>query len=66
MMGMPEAVGETVDAYVAIAIRMGRDRAWREQIKARVASDKHRLYRDRTCIAALENFLDHAARTRAA
>ena len=25
-------------------------------------TDRHRLYRDRTCIAALEDFLDRAAR----
>jgi predicted O-linked N-acetylglucosamine transferase (SPINDLY family) len=65
MMGMPETVGETVDAYVALAVRMGRDRDWRAEIKARVATDKHRLYRDRSCIAALENFLERTVRQRA-
>ena len=44
---------------------MGQDAAWRAEIKTRVASDKHRLYRDRTCIAALEDFLDRAARPQA-
>jgi predicted O-linked N-acetylglucosamine transferase (SPINDLY family) len=65
MMGMPETVGETVDDTIALAVRMGRDRAWRAEIKARVATDKHRLYRDRACIAALEDFLDRAARRQA-
>ena len=65
MMGMPEAVAETVDDYVALAVRMGKDRAWRSEIKARVASDKHRLYRDHACIAALEDALDRAARGQA-
>ena len=50
---------------MALAVRMGRDPAWRADIKQRVASDKHRLYRDRTCIAALEDFLDRAARAQA-
>ncbi len=62
MMGMPEAIAGTIDDYVALAVRIGRDPAWRAEIKARVASDKQRLYRDRTCIAALEDFLDRAAR----
>jgi predicted O-linked N-acetylglucosamine transferase (SPINDLY family) len=62
MMGMPETVGETVDDYVALAVRMGREPAWRAEIKARVATDKRRLYRDRTCIVALENFLERAVR----
>jgi len=62
MMGMPETVGETVDDYVALAIRMGREPAWRAEIKARIATDKNRLYRDRTCIAALKDFLERATR----
>ena len=65
MMGMPEAIAATIDDYVALAVRMGRDRSWRSQIKQRVASDKHRLYRDRTCIAALGDFLERSARSRA-
>jgi predicted O-linked N-acetylglucosamine transferase (SPINDLY family) len=65
MMGMPETVADTIDDYVALAVRMGRDPAWQAQIKGRVASDKHRLYRDRSCISALESFLDRAARTQA-
>jgi protein O-GlcNAc transferase len=61
MMGMPEAVAGGTDDYVALAIRIGKDAAWRTELKTRIASDKHRLYRDRTCIAALEDFLDRAA-----
>ena len=62
MMGMPEAVAATVDDYVALGIRIGRDPAWRAELKARIARDKHRLYRDRSAIAALENFLESAVR----
>jgi protein O-GlcNAc transferase len=63
MMGMPETVTGTIDDFVALAVRMGRDSSWRASIKARIASDRHRLYRDRACIAALEDFLDRAARS---
>jgi predicted O-linked N-acetylglucosamine transferase (SPINDLY family) len=65
MMGMPETIAETLDEYVALAVRMARDPGFRASIKQRVASDKHRLYRDRACIAALEDFLDRAARAQA-
>ena len=61
MMGMPETVAATIDDFVALAIRIGRDRSWRAEIKARIAADKHRLYRDRTSIVALEGFLERAA-----
>jgi protein O-GlcNAc transferase len=60
MMGMPETVAGSIDDFVALAIRIGRDRSWRAEIKARVAADKHRLYRDSTCIVALERFLENA------
>jgi predicted O-linked N-acetylglucosamine transferase (SPINDLY family) len=62
MMGLPETVGASIDEYVALAVRMGREPTWRREIKTRIATDKNRLYRDRTCIAALEDFLDRAVR----
>ena len=62
MMGMPETIAESIDDYVALAVRMGREPALRAELKARIASDKHRLYRDRACIVALEDFLDRAVR----
>jgi predicted O-linked N-acetylglucosamine transferase (SPINDLY family) len=65
MMGMPETIASTIDEYVALAVRMGADPAWRMALKDRVAIDKERLYRDRTCIAALEAFLERAAHRQA-
>ena len=65
MMGMPETIAETLDDYVALAVRMARDLSFRANIKKRVAADKHRLYRDRACIVALEDFLDRAVRAQA-
>ena len=62
MMGVTETIAGTVDDYVAIAVRLARDAAWRDAVKARMAANKHRLYGDRACIAALEDFLDGAAR----
>ena len=64
MMGMPETVAESIDDYVALAVRMARDAEFRTAIKARIASDKHRLYRDRASIAALQDFIERAVRVR--
>ena len=36
MMGMPETVAATIDDYVALAVRMGKDPAWRAEIRQRV------------------------------
>ena len=62
MMGMPETIAGTIDEYVALAARMGADPSWRSALKARVMADKERLYRDRACIAGLEDFLNRVAR----
>jgi predicted O-linked N-acetylglucosamine transferase (SPINDLY family) len=60
MMDVTETIATSVDDYVAMAVRLGRDKAWRDAVKARVAANKHRLYGDRACIAALEDFLGRA------
>jgi predicted O-linked N-acetylglucosamine transferase (SPINDLY family) len=62
MMGLGETTARTVDDYVAIAVRLGRSAAERAAVSARIAAGKHRVYGDRACIAALEAFLDDAAR----
>ena len=65
MMGMPETIAETIDGYVALAVQMARDTEYRSAIKARVARDKHRLYRDQASIAALGDFIDRVVRENA-
>lgn len=57
MMDVTETIATSVDDYVAMAARLGRDQAWRAAVKARMAANKHRVYGDRACIAALEAFL---------
>jgi predicted O-linked N-acetylglucosamine transferase (SPINDLY family) len=61
MMGVRETTARTVDEYVAIAAHLGRDDARRSEVASRIAGNKHRVYRDRQCIDALEAFLDAAA-----
>jgi predicted O-linked N-acetylglucosamine transferase (SPINDLY family) len=65
MIGMPETIAATIDEYVALGVRIARDAAWRQELRSRVASDRQRLYRDRTCITALEAFLERAAQRQA-
>jgi protein O-GlcNAc transferase len=61
-MGIRETTARNLEEYVAIAIRLGRDRPWRAAIAERIVSSKHLIYRDRACIARLEEFLEAAAR----
>jgi predicted O-linked N-acetylglucosamine transferase (SPINDLY family) len=62
MMGVSETIAATLEDYVAIAVRLARDAAWRKAIGERIAERKHLLYRDRECIVALEEFLNRVGR----
>jgi protein O-GlcNAc transferase len=62
MMGITETITDTVEDYIATAVRVANDPNERRALSRRVADNKRRLYRDRKCIAALENFIDCVAR----
>jgi protein O-GlcNAc transferase len=62
MMDLRETIADTIDDYVAIASSLGQDRAKRALLSSQIATNKHRVYRDRQCIVALEDFLEQAVR----
>ena len=66
MMDVRGTTARTIDEYVSIAGFLGRTTAKRTELSAEIASKKHRVHRDRTCIAALEAFLDEAVRNQGA
>ena len=66
MMDISETTARTIDEYVSIAGFLGRINAKRAELSAEIANKKRRVYRDRTCIAALEAFLDRAVRNKGA
>jgi protein O-GlcNAc transferase len=61
-MEVTETITETVNDYVSVAVRLGREASWRQAIRHRIAQNKHRVYRDLACISALEEFLDRSVR----
>lgn len=64
MMGVVETIAETTDEYVSTAVRLAKDIPLRTVIKTKIAENKHRIYRDATCITDLEEFLNRAVRGR--
>jgi len=62
MMGLRETIARNAAEYVAIASSLGRDEGKRASLSSKIAGNKHRLYRDGECIAALEAFLERAVR----
>jgi protein O-GlcNAc transferase len=57
MMDVLDTVTASSDGYVAAAVRIASDADWRSSLRSKIARNKHRLYRDSACIAALEDFL---------
>ena len=62
MIDIRETTARSIDEYVSIAGLLGRTTSKRIELSARIANNKHRVYRDRDCIVALEAFLDSAVR----
>jgi protein O-GlcNAc transferase len=60
MLNVTETIAATMEEYVAIAARLGRDISWRMSVVRRMSANKERVYRDMTAIHALENFLEDA------
>jgi predicted O-linked N-acetylglucosamine transferase (SPINDLY family) len=65
MMGVGETIAADLGDYVEIAARLAREPAWRAAMKGKMSANKHRVYRDRTSIDALEAFLERAVAERA-
>jgi len=57
MMGMEELIASSVDEYVQLAVRLAQDPTYRARIASRIATSKHKLYRDRATIEALQDFI---------
>jgi predicted O-linked N-acetylglucosamine transferase (SPINDLY family) len=62
MMGITQTIAGSVEEYVGIAARLAADAEWRATLSRLMGERTELVYRDRTCIDALENFLDAAAR----
>jgi len=58
--GCEDTIAASLDDYVTIAARLGRDDAWRARIRWDLARRKHRAFQDTDYIRALESFLARA------
>jgi protein O-GlcNAc transferase len=62
MMGVTETVARDLDDYVAIAARLAKSPDERLKISNRMGANRDKIYRDRACVTALEDFLEKAVR----
>lgn len=61
-MGVMDAVAQSDEEYVQIALRLARDPAWRADVGRRIAEASPRLFDDRQALGELEAFLEQAVR----
>ncbi|MEX2199893.1 MAG: tetratricopeptide repeat protein [Dongiaceae bacterium] len=57
MMGLADTVAHDRDDYVAIAVRLGEDAAWRRHLENETAARADRLFDDPAPLRSLETFL---------
>lgn len=62
MMGVTDTIATDIDNYVAIAARLAHEPEVRRALSRRIAENKHKVYRDRACITALEDLIERAVR----
>ncbi len=65
MMGVTETIARDLDDYVAIAARLANAPEERLRISNRMGAARDKIYGDRACVTALENFLENAVRSTA-
>jgi len=56
MLGITETIAQNEGDYIDIAVRLGLDSEWRQQLKNRILKDKDRIFEDRDCVLGLESF----------
>ena len=61
LLGLDELVARDVDDYVRIAVRLGRDAAWRDAVSMRIAQRSAALFDRREPVEALGAFLESVA-----
>ncbi len=60
MMGVEDTIARDIDGYVDIAVRLGADPAWRQEIVGKMRTNKKTIYNDDQAIRGLEGFLSNA------
>jgi protein O-GlcNAc transferase len=63
-LGVTDTVAHNAGEYVEIAVRLGMDRPWRDDIIQRMADNYSSVYSDTRCVRALEDFYKRTVETR--
>ena len=58
MIGMTEMIAQNEAEYIEIAVHLGLDTNWRQEVVQKIYERHSWLYEDRTCVTALESFYE--------
>jgi protein O-GlcNAc transferase len=61
MLGVNDTIAADCNHYVEIAVCLGQGAAWRQDVREKMARNKHKVFNDRKCIEGLEDFLVQGA-----
>ncbi len=56
LMGLDELIAKDQDDYVEIAVRLGTDKTWREQVATHISATNHVLFDNQLALRQLEQF----------
>jgi protein O-GlcNAc transferase len=56
LMGVESCIAHSPDDYVGLAVRLGAEPAWREEVRQTILASCHRIFEDEAALHALESF----------
>lgn len=56
-MGVDDTIAESLEDYIKIAVELGKDREFRDNISKKIELNKDKIYFDIGCVKSLEDFL---------
>lgn len=56
MMGVTDTIAKNEADYINIAVKLGLDKTWRQEIADRLQQNQNKLFDDKICVKGLEDF----------
>ena len=64
MLGVTDTIAQTEAEYIEIAVRLGLDPDWRQEIAEKIRMRHDNLFDDKVCVEALEAFYKQVVQER--
>ncbi|HLO51679.1 MAG TPA: tetratricopeptide repeat protein [Kamptonema sp.] len=62
MLGVTDTIAQNEDEYIDIAVKLGLNSEWRNEISEKMSQRQDYLFDDRVCVAGLEDFYQEVVR----